>query len=106
MVLDADHPTAPPDHPTLALDEHSLSVIAGTAGNVLMQAHGGLGPYAYEKVSTGAEYLTITEKGLVLAIVPQDTATGIVTIDIRVTDVFGDTADGVLTFNVDPVPGE
>ena len=106
IVLADEHPVAPPEHPALALDEHTLSVIVGTAGNVLIQAHGGLGPYRYEKVSTGAEHTSITEKGLVLSIVPSDTATGIVTIDVRVTDVFGDTANGVLTLNLEPLPSE
>ena len=106
LALDDEHPVAPPAQPTLALDEHMLSVIVGTAGNALVQAHGGLGPYRYEITSTGNEHTTITEKGLVLSIVPGDTATGIVTIDVRVTDVFGEMADGVLTLNIEPVPSE
>ena len=104
VVLDDEHPTTPPDHPALALDEHSMSVIVGTSTNVLLQAHGGLGPYVYEKVSAGTDWLSIAEDGLVLAIVPGDTATGIQSVDVRVTDVFGTAVDGVLTVSVDPVP--
>ena len=106
IVLDAEHPTAPPDHPALGLDEHSISVIVGTAMNIILQAHGGLGPYVYEKVSIGTDYLSVSEDGTVLAIVPSDTATGIVSVDVRVTDVFGTSVDAVLTVNIEPLPRE
>ena len=107
VALDAEHPATPPAHPTLALDDETISVpTGGLSGNVMMFAYGGMGPYRYEVISgsLGGVVHIGSNSGVVLVMTESDTAVGETVAIVRVVDANGDTEDATLTVTVTALP--